>query len=117
MFPSFQEFLMFIVIIILLNFTGILPIVIKTFREFRGDSDYDNHKEKDGKDIKNNISPQNIEISYRLLGVSPSSSWDEIEKAYRRKAKIHHPDLGGDEDTMKALNEAYEILRKLYKRK
>jgi len=117
MFPSFQEFLMFIIIIILLNFTGILPVVIRTIREFRGDSDYENNKGKGGRDIKNNISPQNIEISYRLLGVSPSSTWDEIEKAYRKKAKIHHPDLGGDEDTMKALNEAYEMLKKMYKRK
>lgn len=115
MFPSFQEFLMFIVIIILLNFTGILPIVIRTFKEFRGD--YNGYRESESKSVKNNISPQNIEISYRLLGVSPSSSWDEIERAYRRKAKIHHPDLGGDEDTMKALNEAYEMLKRIYKRK
>lgn len=115
MFPSFQEFLMFIVIIILLNFTGILPIVIRTFKEFRGD--YDGYKENESKNVKNNISPQNIEISYRLLGVSPSSSWEEIERAYRRKAKLHHPDLGGDEDTMKALNEAYEMLKRIYKRK
>ncbi len=115
MFPSIQELLLFIVIIILLNFTGILPIVIKTLKEFRGD--YSNARDTNEKNIKNNISSQNVEISYRLLGVSPSSTWDEIEKAYRRKAKIHHPDLGGDEDTMKALNEAYEMLKKIYKRK
>ncbi|HOK08199.1 MAG TPA: J domain-containing protein [Candidatus Hydrogenedens sp.] len=115
MFPSMQELLIFILIIILLNFTGVLPIVIKALREFRGDySDRENEKPKN----KNTtVSPQNIEISYRLLGVSPSSPWDEIESAYRKKAKLHHPDLGGDEDTMKALNEAYEILKKIYKKK
>jgi DnaJ-class molecular chaperone len=116
MFPSLQEFLMFILIIILLYFTDILPIVIRTIKELRGD--YDNpHQYEEEKNITSPISPQNIEISYRLLGVSPSSSWDEIERAYRKKAKIHHPDLGGDEDAMKALNEAYELLKKVHKKK
>ncbi len=115
MFPSLQEFLFFILIIVLLNFTGILPIVIRTIKEIRGDTE--NYNSTRDTNVKNGVSPQNLEISFRLLGVSPGSSWDEIEKAYRKKAKIHHPDLGGDEDTMKALNEAYEILKKVYKRK
>ncbi len=115
MFPSLQEFLIFVLIIVLLNFTGILPVVIRAFKELRGD--YSGNEE--GQKIRNNtsVSPQSAEIFYRLLGVSPSSNWDEIERAYRKKAKLHHPDLGGDEDTMKALNEAYEILKKIYKKK
>ncbi len=52
-------------------------------------------------------------MCYRLLGVSPSARWEEVERAYRRKAKIHHPDLGGDEDAMRALNEAYSVLKRL----
>ena len=29
---------------------------------------------------------------------------DELKKEYRRLSKIHHPDCGGDEETMKAIN-------------
>lgn len=32
----------------------------------------------------------------------------EIKTRYRDLAKKHHPDLGGDTETMKAVNEAYE---------
>lgn len=71
-------------------------------------------------DIKRNLadeppqsqSRQDAEICYRLLGVSPSASWKEVEKAYKAKAKVHHPDLGGDEDAMRALNEAYQYIKK-----
>lgn len=115
MFPSLQEFLIFVLIIVLLNFTGILPVVIKAFREFRGDYSESEEDRRTKNDMS--VSPQSVEIYYRLLGVSPSSAWAEIEKAYRKKAKLHHPDLGGDEDTMKALNEAYEILKRIYKKK
>ena len=41
---------------------------------------------------------------------------DELKKAYRRLAQIHHPDCGGDEETMKAINnehdELFEVLKK-----
>ena len=47
--------------------------------------------------------------------MTPSAKWEEIEKAYRSKAKVHHPDLGGDEDAMRALNEAYNYIKKLRK--
>ena len=47
---------------------------------------------------------------YDLLGVSKNASEAEIKKAYRSKAKKHHPDKGGDEATFKKINEAYETL-------
>lgn len=112
MFPSLQEFLLFILIIIILNLTGILPVVIRTIRELRGDYDGASNTYKDIPGSK-----ADLEICYRLLGVSPNSSWNEIEQAYRKKAKKHHPDVGGDEDAMKALNEAYQILKRLYHKK
>jgi hypothetical protein len=54
-----------------------------------------------------------VDLCYRLLGLSPSASWGEIQSAYRRKAKVHHPDHGGDEDAMRALNEAYQTLKRV----
>lgn len=54
---------------------------------------------------------------YDILGVKKSASADEIKKAFRRLARKHHPDAGGDEDKFKQINEAYEILSDAEKRK
>ena len=47
---------------------------------------------------------------YEVLGVNKNSTADEIKKAYRKLAKEHHPDKGGDETLFKEISEAYEIL-------
>jgi hypothetical protein len=48
---------------------------------------------------------------YATLGAQRDASQGEIERLYKRKAVQHHPDRGGDEEEMKALNEAYGVLR------
>lgn len=54
---------------------------------------------------------------YEVLGVKKDASADEIKKAFRRLAVLHHPDKeGGDETKFKEVNEAYEVLKDSEKR-
>lgn len=48
---------------------------------------------------------------YRVLGVSRSATPKQIDQAYRAEARKSHPDLGGSEERMKSLNEAYAVLK------
>lgn len=48
---------------------------------------------------------------YELLGVAPDASATEIRDAYRRLARVHHPDAGGADTGMAALNRAWHDLR------
>jgi len=47
---------------------------------------------------------------YNTLGVAKNSTPDEIKKAYRRMAAIHHPDKGGDTAEFQKIQQAYETL-------
>lgn len=48
---------------------------------------------------------------YETLGVTPDASKEAIKRAYKKKAKKHHPDRdGGDHDVMAEVNEAYALL-------
>jgi molecular chaperone DnaJ len=45
-----------------------------------------------------------------VLGVTPQASGEEIKAAYRSLVKQHHPDAGGDDTMILALNAAWEVL-------
>jgi hypothetical protein len=47
---------------------------------------------------------------YSVLGAASGATREEIERCYKRLAQRHHPDRGGDEEEMKALNEAWRVL-------
>ena len=53
---------------------------------------------------------------YRVLGVSPQATDDEVKKAYRALAKKYHPDVNNGsadaEARMKEVNEAYSTIMK-----
>ena len=48
---------------------------------------------------------------YGVLGVDKDASARDIYRQYKRQAAKHHPDLGGSEEQMKSLNEAYGVLK------
>ncbi|MBC7073876.1 molecular chaperone DnaJ [Candidatus Parcubacteria bacterium] len=54
---------------------------------------------------------------YKILGVSPNASPEEIRQAYYRLAHKYHPDKGGDPEKFKEINEAYRVLSDPEKRK
>ena len=64
---------------------------------------------------------EDLESAYNVLGVSSSSSDQEIKKAYRKMANKYHPDkiaqLGDDfkdiaQEKFKSVSEAYQKIKK-----
>jgi len=49
---------------------------------------------------------------YQMLGVSPNASTEQIKEAFRKLARIHHPDIAGaaSHDKFIAIHEAYQVL-------
>lgn len=47
---------------------------------------------------------------YEILEVEPSSSQEEIKRAYRKMALQHHPDKGGSPERFKDISSAYTVL-------
>ncbi len=58
---------------------------------------------------------------YKTLGIARTASEDEIRKAFRKLARVYHPDVAKDkaqaENKFKEINEAYEVLSDKDKRK
>lgn len=46
----------------------------------------------------------------RLLGLPPGSSDDQVESAFRKAARRHHPDVGGDPARFRAIVDARNLL-------
>ena len=58
--------------------------------------------------------PVEFKDYYRVLGVPPKATDEEIKKAFRTLARKYHPDVAKDkktaEEKFKELNEAHEVL-------
>ena len=57
---------------------------------------------------------------YEILGVKPDASEADIKSAYRRLARKYHPDVSKESDAeekFKSVNEAYEALKDVSRRK
>jgi DnaJ-domain-containing protein 1 len=56
--------------------------------------------------------PQDTSMDpFSILGVDMSATREEVDKAYREKAKSVHPDVGGSNIEMAKINAAYEAIR------
>ena len=53
---------------------------------------------------------------YNILDIEPTATDEVIKSAFKKKAKLTHPDAGGNEDDFKKINEAYAILKDPQKR-
>ena len=71
--------------------------------------------------IKSMFVKQDADSAYKILGISPSATDDEVKKAYRKMAVENHPDkvayLGEDvqraaKEKFQKINEAYEAIKK-----
>lgn len=54
--------------------------------------------------------------AYQTLGVNKDATDDEIKKAYRKLAGIHHPDKGGDTKKFQEIQTAYNEINTAEKR-
>ena len=61
-----------------------------------------------GKQATNSADPR--QQALELLGLERGASLQSIKQAYRRLAKAHHPDLGGDVERFHRLDAAYRLL-------
>ena len=51
---------------------------------------------------------------FDILEVSSGASLEECRTAWRRMAKTHHPDVGGDAERFKLVGAAWDAIRKHY---
>jgi len=56
--------------------------------------------------------PEREKSPWEIIGVPVGASLEDIKKAYRKLAKEHHPDKGGDEELFKKISGAFEFLSK-----
>ncbi len=60
-----------------------------------------------------------VQGALRLLDLPTDAghaiSLGQIREAYRERALSHHPDAGGSAEAMRRLNEAYQLLKELYR--
>lgn len=48
---------------------------------------------------------------YRVLGIKPNATEDEVKKAYKKMSMKHHPDRGGNHDDFVRVQQAYNQIK------
>lgn len=68
--------------------------------------------------LKNNQEVDMQDINhYEVLGVSKNYTWEELVNAYRRMAKLVHPDKGGSQALFNTVTQSFKTLAHEFKRK
>lgn len=63
------------------------------------------------------ISPNATQLkALKTFGLKWPVKMEDIQKEYRKLAKKHHPDLGGDTKKFTEINSAFEVLKKWLKK-
>ena len=57
-----------------------------------------------------NFNQSSLKEHYQTLGLTINATIDEVKKQHRKLAKEFHPDIGGNEEHMKKINQAYEAI-------
>lgn len=57
------------------------------------------------------IIPYRMSDLYAILGLNRNASQEDIRDAFKKLAVKHHPDKGGNAETYKKIQNAYEVLR------
>lgn len=55
--------------------------------------------------------PMNVSDAFKVLDVKQGSSSAQIKAAYHQRVKEVHPDVGGSDEAMKTVNQAYDIAK------
>ena len=93
--------------------------IFKTF-EFKREQNFRQKSQQQSGQRKSRPSATALRKAYELIGVAESASMDEIKKAYRKLAKIHHPDkvshLGEEHQTIakekfQTIVDAYDLIK------
>lgn len=48
---------------------------------------------------------------FAVLGLLPTATWEVCEAAYRALCKVNHPDMGGNVEVMKQINDAWAKIK------
>lgn len=54
--------------------------------------------------------PLHVAAAYRVLGLDPGAPAEQVTAARRAQARRHHPDSGGNHETMVAINHAADTV-------
>jgi len=60
--------------------------------------------------MRSSREPVDTDKLYETLGVEKNATTREIKKAWRKLARVHHPDRGGDAEKFKMYEEAHDVL-------
>lgn len=102
------------------HFESLKAMYMGRFYTYESSSNTYNNRDYSSRNY-NYRSSSGLENDYKILGISPDATDEEVKKAFRTLAKEHHPDkvshLGEDmrkaaEEKFARLNEAYDRIKK-----